>query len=134
MSPLFTSTTVTQSLCVAASDETTTLTTGTAKVTFNVPHGFTIATVFAYLRTSSSSGVVTVDINEDTDAEGGSASATILSTKITIDQGERRSSTAAIPPVISDSTLAAHSEMTVDIDTAGATANGLKVCLVGTTS
>lgn len=131
LSPLATSGESIQDLCVAASDETTTISIGTGKVTFNVPRAITLTGVFAYLRTASSSGLVTVDINEDADAEGGGASTTILSTKITIDANERRSSTAATPPVISDTSLAAHSELTIDIDTAGTNANGLKVCLIG---
>ncbi|ASY62536.1 Phage protein [Sinorhizobium sojae CCBAU 05684] len=113
-------------LVVAASDETTTLTTGTAKVTFRMPRAVTLTAVRASLTTASSSGVVTVDINE-----GG---VSILSTAITIDANEKTSTTAATPPVISDSSLADDAEMTIDIDTAGTGAKGLKVALIGTRS
>jgi hypothetical protein len=60
---------------------------------------------------------------------------TILSTKLTIDNGEKTSTTAATPPVISDSALADDAEITVDIDQIGdGTAKGLKVYLIGTRS
>jgi hypothetical protein len=109
---------------VAASDETTDLTTGTAKTTFRMPGNVTLTAVRANINTVSSSGLVTVDINQ-----GG---ATILSTKITIDVGEKTSTTAATPPVISTSALTDDSEMTIDIDVAGTGAKGLKVWLIGT--
>lgn len=108
----------------AASDETTALTTGTAKLTFRMPHAMTLTAVRASLSTASSSGAVTVGINE-----GGS---TILSTDLTIDQGEKTSTTAATPAVISDAALADDAEITIDIDGAGTGAKGLKVTLIGT--
>lgn len=111
---------------LAASDETTALTTGTAKVTFRMPFGLSVTGVRASLTTAQTSGsVFTVDINE--------AGSTILSTKLTIDNGEKTSTTAATPPVISDATLADDAEMTVDIDQVGdGTAKGLKVWILGT--
>lgn len=109
---------------IACSDETTTLTTGNAKATFRLPQAMTLTAVRASLTTASSSGLVTVDINE--------AGTTVLSTKLTIDQGEKTSTTAATAAVISDSALADDAEITVDIDGAGATATGLKVWLIGT--
>ena len=115
-----------QSIIVAASDETTALTTGTAKVTFRMPYAFTLAAVRASLTTAQASGsIFTVDINE-----GGT---TILSTKLTIDNTEKTSTTAAIAPVISDTSLADDAEITIDIDQVGnGTAKGLKVALIGT--
>lgn len=115
----------TQSIIVAASDETTNLTTGTAKVTFRMPYAFTLTAVRASLTTAQASGsIFTVDINE-----GG---VSILSTKLTIDNTELTSVTAATPPVISDSSLADDSSMTIDIDQVGtAGAKGLKVTLIG---
>ncbi|KEC73137.1 hypothetical protein RLPCCGM1_c1253 [Rhizobium leguminosarum bv. phaseoli CCGM1] len=110
-------------LIVAATDETTDITTGTAKATFRMPDGVTLTAVRASLTTASSSGVVTVDINE-----GG---ASILSTKLTIDASEKTSTTAATPAVISDASLADDAEITIDIDTAGTGAKGLKVVLIG---
>lgn len=112
------------SLCVAASDESTVLTTGTAKVTFRMPHAATLTAVRASLTTTSSSGNPQFDINE-----GG---VSILSTVITVDAGQTTSTTAGTPPVISDSSLADDARMTIDIDTAGTGATGAKVCLIGT--
>jgi hypothetical protein len=111
---------------LAASDETTALTAGTAKVTFRMPHAMTLTSVRASLTTAQASGsIFTVDINE-----GGS---TILSTKLTIDNTEKTSTTAATPPVISDSALADDAEITIDIDQIGnGTATGLKITLIGT--
>ena len=113
---------------VAASDETTALTTGTAKVTFRMPYAMTLTSVRASLSTAQASGsIFTVDINE-----GGS---TILSTKLTIDNTEKTSTTAATAAVISDSALADDAEITIDIDQIGdGTAKGLKVTLIGTRS
>ena len=115
-----------QSIIVAASDETTALATGAAKVTFRMPYAFTLTSVRASLTTAQSSGsIFTVDINE--------SGTTILSTKLTIDNTEKTSTTAATPPVISDSSLADDAEITIDIDQIGdGTAKGLKVALIGT--
>jgi hypothetical protein len=113
-------------LVVAASDETTALTAGTAKITFRMPRAVTLTSVRASLTTAQASGnIFTVDINE-----GGTS---ILSTKLTIDNTEKTSSAAATPPVISDTALADDAEITIDIDQIGnGTATGLKVMLIGT--
>lgn len=115
----------TESLIIAVSDESTALTTGTSKVTFRMPYAFTLSSVKASLSTAQTSGsIFTVDINE-----GGSS---ILSTKLTIDNTEKTSVTAAGAAVISDSALAADAEITIDIDQVGdGTAKGLKVTLIG---
>jgi hypothetical protein len=112
-------------LVVAASDETTALTTGTAKITFRMPRAITLTSVRASLTTAQASGsIFTIDINEN--------GTSILSTKITIDNTEKTSTTAATPPVISDVNLADDAEMTIDIDQIGnGTAKGLKVMLIG---
>jgi hypothetical protein len=111
---------------LAASDETTALTAGTAKVTFRMPHAMTLTAVRASLTTAQASGsIFTVDINE-----GGTS---ILSTKLTIDNTEKTSTTAATPAVISDTALADDAEITIDIDQIGdGTAKGLKITLIGT--
>jgi hypothetical protein len=112
-------------LVVAASDETTALTAGNAKITFRMPRAVTLTAVRASLTTAQASGnIFTVDINE--------AGTSILSTKLTIDNTEKTSTTAATPPVISDTALADDAEMTIDIDQIGnGTATGLKVALIG---
>jgi hypothetical protein len=110
---------------IACSDETTALTTGTAKATFRMPFAMTLTSVRASVTTAPTGAVITVDINE--------SGASILSTKITIDATEKTSTTAATPPVISDSSLADDAEITIDIDTIGSTiaGAGLKVWLIG---
>lgn len=111
---------------LACSDETTALTTGTAKITFRTPCAMTVTAVRASFTTAQTSGsIFTVDINE-----GGTS---ILSTKLTIDNTEKTSTTAATAPVISDSSLADDAEMTIDIDQIGdGTAKGLKITIIGT--
>lgn len=113
------------SLVIAASDESTALSTGTGKVTFRMPYAMTLTEVRASLTTAQSSGsTFTVDINE--------SGASILSTKLTIDNTEKTSTTAATPAVISDADLADDAEITVDIDQIGnGTAKGLKITLIG---
>ena len=109
---------------VAVSDETTNLTTGTAKITFRMPWALTLTGVRSSLSTASSSGLVTVDIKE--------SGVTILSTALSIDATEKTSTTAATPAVISDTSLANDAEITVDIAAAGTGAKGLKITLIGT--
>lgn len=114
---------------VAMSDETTAITTGTGKVTIHAPYAFTLTAVRAEVNTVSSSGAITVDINE-----GAGAGTSVLSTKLTIDQSEETSTTAATAAVISDSAIADDGRITFDVDGAGTGAKGLKVWLYGTRS
>ena len=122
---LYRSTTYTETIALACSDETTALTTWTAKVTFRMPYAFTLTEVRASLTWAwSTSWTTTIDINESW--------TTILSTKLTIDFWEKTSTTAATPAVISDSALADDAEITIDIDavTWWADETGLKVYLI----
>jgi hypothetical protein len=112
-------------LMLDVGDQTTNLTTGTAKKTFRMPFAMTLTGVRASVSTAPVGSTIVVDINE--------AGSTILSTKLSIDAAERTSTTAATPAVISDTALADDAEITIDIDqigsgTAGA---GLKVVLLG---
>lgn len=111
---------------LACSDETTAITTGTAKVTFRMPCAITLTSVRANVNTAPVGSTIIVDINK-----GGTS---ILSTKLSIDASEKTSATAAIPAVISDSALADDSEITIDLDQVGSTTagKGLKVWLIGT--
>lgn len=119
------STAASQCIPIACSDETTALTTGTAKVTFRMPYAFTLTAVRASVTTAPTGSVLTVDINE--------AGTTVLSTKLTIDATEKTSTTAATAAVISDTALANDAEITIDIDAVGSTVAGagLKVYLIG---
>lgn len=116
----------TECLIIACSDETTAITTGTAKVTFRMPYAFTLTEVRASVTTAPTGSTILIDINE--------SGATILSTKLMIDASEKTSTTAATPAVISDSSLADDAEITVDFDQVGSTiaGAGVKVYLIGT--
>ena len=109
-----------EEICLACSDETTDITTGTAKLTFRLP-ACTLLSARASLSTASSSGAPAIDINDD--------GVSIFSTTLTIDANEKTSVTAATPYVFASTSVGADSEMTVDIDTAGTGAKGLKVYL-----
>lgn len=110
---------------VAASDEITAITTGTAKVTAHIPYAMTITDLYAGLTTPQTSGsIFTVDVNVN--------GSTILSTKLTINNGEYTSLTAATARVITSLTLAKGDRISVDVDQIGdGTAKGLKVYIVG---
>jgi len=106
------------------SDEDTAITTGTAKITFRAPYAMELYQIpRASLSANSTSGTPTVDINVD--------GTSILSTKLTIDANEKTSTTAATAAVMTSNPLAIadDAEITMDIDTAGTGAKGLKVTL-----
>jgi hypothetical protein len=121
---------------IALSDETTAITTGTAKVTIRAPFAMTLTSIpRATLAVASTSGLPTVDINV-----GGT---TILSTKLSIDANEKTSTTAATATVRATAShtgwtgtgsspnyqISDDAELTFDIDVAGTGAKGLKVFL-----
>lgn len=110
---------------VACSDLTTAIETGTTKGYFRSPKPFLLQEVRASLLTASTSGTVTVDINVN--------GVTILTTKLTIDQDEKTSVTAATPAVIDAALdwIDDDDEVTFDIDGAGTGAAGLIVTLIG---
>jgi hypothetical protein len=115
----------TESIVIAVGDETTAITASTTKVTFRMPYAFNVTTVRASLTTAQTSGsIFTVDINE--------AGSSILGTKLTIDNTEKTSTTAATGATITDSSIADDAEITIDVDQIGdGTAKGLKVTLIG---
>ena len=76
-----------EEIIIACSDETTDLEAGTAKVTFRMPFAMTVDSVRASVVTAPVGANLQVDINE-----GGTS---ILSTVISIDAGEKTSTTAA---------------------------------------
>ncbi len=115
--------------CVAASDEFTPLSVGTAKTTWRMPFGFSLTGVRASLTSAQTSGdLLTVNMKRN--------GASVFTTKITFDNGERTTTTAATPAVLTSSplVLAADDEMTIDVDQvgSGADATGLKLYLLGT--
>jgi hypothetical protein len=115
----------TECIAIGVTTDTGAVAAGAGAITFRMPYAFTLSSVKASLRTAQASGsILTIDINE-----GGLS---ILSTRLTIDNNEKSSATAATPPVLSDTILAADAEITIDIDQIGnGTALGLKVYLIG---
>jgi hypothetical protein len=115
----------TESIIVAASDETTALTATAGVMTFRMPYAFTLTGVRASLTTAQASGsIFTADINM-----GGTS---VLSTVLTLDNTEKTSTTAATAAVIGTSALTDDAEITIDIDQIGdGSAKGLKIVLIG---
>jgi hypothetical protein len=91
-----------------------------------MPFAFTLTAVRASLGVAQTSGsIFTVDVNQ--------SGSSILGTKLTIDNTEKTSVTAATPATIVTSSLTDDAEITIDIDQVGdGTAKGLKVTLIGT--
>lgn len=109
-------------MVVAVSDEVTAITTGTGKLTFRVPFNMTLTQIpRASLTTASTSGNPAIDINKN--------GVSIFSTTLTIDANEKTSVTAATAAVLSTTTLSSDDEITIDIDTAGTGAKGLKITI-----
>lgn len=115
-----------QALTVAVSDETTDLTTGTAKITFRAPHAMELTEVRASVTTAPTGSNLNIDVND--------SGTTIFSTILSIDASEKTSTTAATAAVISDSSIADDAEITIDIDQIGSTVAGagLKVTFIYT--
>lgn len=115
--------TITESFVVALSDETTTLTTGTAKVTMRMPYAFTVTQIRASVNTVSSSGLPTVDVKKN--------GSSVFSTLLTIDASEKTSQTAATAAVVSSASWSDDDEITFDVTVAGTGTKGLKVVIKG---
>lgn len=104
--------------------DATTVTSGTTKKTFRMPARVWLTEVRASLVTAQASGsLLAIDVNE-----GG---ASIFSTTLTFDNTEKTTLTATTPAVISDAAIADDAEITVDVDTVGTGAAGLKLTFIG---
>ena len=112
---------------ISLSDETTNLTTGDGKAYFNMPFAMTLTAVKATVNTAPAGSTIIVDIEE--------AGSTILTTLLSIDAGEKTSSTAATAAVIGGAgpALADDAEIKFNIDQIGSSTagKGLKVTLYG---
>jgi hypothetical protein len=106
----------------AIGDESTAVTTGTAKITVRAPKALTVTDVRSS-ATAAGAGAITLDINE--------SGTTILSTKLSMDASEKTSTTAATPAVISDTAIASDAEITIDVDAVSGTWAGVKVRIYG---
>lgn len=113
---------------IIVGDETTDLVVADDTLTFRMPYAMNVTEIRANVNTAPVGDDIVIDIEE-----GG---ATILSTLITIDDGDKTSVDSATPAVISDADLADNSEISVNIDAIGDTTdgNGLKLWFIGTRS
>ena len=112
-------------LIVAVSDETTSITTGTSKITFRAPRTMTLTGIRASLSTAGSS-TTTVDVNLN--------GSTIMTTnKLNFDSSEKTTVTySGSAAALTTTAVADDDEFTIDIDTAGTGAKGLKVTFLYT--
>jgi len=120
-----------ETFIIAASDETTSLTTGDLKATFAAPFNFKITGVKGSVVETPAGSTLTVAIRR---IRSGSA-VDVLSTNITIDPNEETSRTAATPPVINTSNddINIDDIIAIDIDQIGSSraGKGLKVTIFG---
>lgn len=119
-------------------DAATTITVGDGVAYFVVPekiNGTTLIGITAQVVTASSSGAVNIDLARcATVATGNMCSGTVddvLSTNLTIDSGENKSSTAAAAAVINAANAVVQTDqvLRVDVDGAGTGTKGLIVTL-----
>jgi hypothetical protein len=101
------------------------VTEGTSKIVYRQPRKITLTGVLAGLKTAQTSGdTLTVDIKVNGES--------ILSTLLTIDNGETTSETAETPAVIDAPEIDAGDEVSFDVTQVGdGTAVMLTVCLMG---
>lgn len=107
----------------ALSNEISALTIGAGKLAIHSPFAFTLSEVRASLTTAASAGTPTFDVNV--------AGVSIFSTLLTVDATETTSVTAAVPAVLSTTTIPDNARLTFDIDVAGTGATGAKIWLYG---
>ena len=114
---------VPRTLTVALTDETTTLSVGTGKLSMRAPTGMILtAPPRASLAVAGSSGVTTVDIKV-------SGVSVLTAAKLNIDATEKTSTTAATPAALASVTVPDDAEIVFDVTAAGTGAKGLKVTL-----
>lgn len=112
-----------ESIIVAAGGETEEIVAGEKILTFRMPYALNLQYVRASLTSASSDGDIVVNVDQN--------GATILGSKISIDVTELTSTTAATQPTVTVTALADDAEITIDVQSAGTGARGLKVTLVG---
>ncbi|CAB5221255.1 hypothetical protein UFOVP245_109 [uncultured Caudovirales phage] len=114
-------------MMLAVTDENSDLFTGTTKISFRSPFSFQIYKIpRIYVGTAGTGSVTTVDVKVSGTSIFGSGA------KLTIDPGEKTSTTAATaagPISLMNTVIADDSEITVDITTVSTGAKGLKLVL-----
>jgi len=123
-------------------DETTDLTTGENKKIIRIPVDMNLSEVRASVSSAPTGSEIIVDVGRVNPSSSSSSSSSsseviqstsIFSTKITIDEGDRTSTIASVPAVISDSTIEEDDEFAIHIDQVGAlnAGAGLKLTFIG---
>jgi hypothetical protein len=115
-----------QCFLVAVGDETTDTAVADDIVTFQFPFAFTLTEVRATVNTAPVGAAMTVDIELN-------STTSIFSTLLTIDAGEKTSTSAATPAVINDSTMDDGAVVNINVDVVGSSTagNGLKIAFIG---
>ena len=121
--PTYTNPTLSFIVSLTAEDGDATVADDLAQI--RMPFAFELTAVRAFCNTAPTGATLTFDIEE--------AGSTILSTLLTIDATEKTSTTAATPPVISDSTLADDAIISFNCDQIGSSTAGagIKLVLIG---
>ena len=110
-------------MVLTASDELTTLTTGSAKLSLRAPANIQLTKIpRASLVAASTTGAIVVDVNVN-------GTSILGANKLSIDVNELSSTTAATPTTLATTTIADDALITIDIDSAGTNARGLKVII-----
>ena len=114
-----------EAFIVAVTDEVSDISTGASATTFRIPFNFLLQEFRASVTTAPTGSNIVVDLNVN--------GSSILSTPLSIDAGEKTSTTASVLPVITTPIISDDSEIAIDIDQVGSTIAGLglKVCLSG---
>ncbi len=116
----------TTSFVIACSDETSDLETGDDKAQIRLPFQFELTDITANVNTAPVGSAIHIMVQEDgSDIMSGNG--------IEIDVTETTSETATTQPTITDSTLAANSIISIDLDQIGSSTagTGLKINLIG---
>ena len=116
-----------EAIIVPVFDTPTVVTAGVGKFSFRMPYAFTLSSVRASLATAQATGAL---MTANVKANGVS----LFSTKSTLDNTEKTTTTALTPSVLTATPLAIadDAEMTFDVDTVGdGTGKGLIVTLIG---
>jgi hypothetical protein len=103
--------------------ETTAIATGDGQKEFQMPYNFTITEIYATVKTASSSGIPSIQIQQN--------NLDVLSTALTLDVGEKTSRTATTSVVISDTTWDINGIIEFDIDAIGTDTKGLVIYIIG---
>lgn len=103
-------------ITIALSDMINEMTTGTSLIYYDIPHAATLTGVHLSVKTAPIGSAISLDILVE--------DVSILSTELTIDDGETKSSTAATAAVISDASISQWERLTFDVTQIGSATPG----------